>query len=68
MLPNLDDIAPNLTGMTVFSKLDGSQGFHQQSLSPESSKLTTYITPFGRYAYQRVPMGTSLGPVIFHKK
>ena len=65
MLPNLDDIAPKLAGMTVFSELDGSQGFHQLPLSPESSKLTTFITPFGRYTYQRVPMGTSLGPEIF---
>ena len=68
MLPNLDDIAPKLAGMTVFSKLDGSQGFHQLPLNPESSKLTTFITPFGRYAYQKVPMGTSLGPEIFQKK
>ena len=68
MLPNLDDIAPKLAGMTVFLKLDGSHGFHQLPLSPESSKLTTFIMPFGRYAYQRVPMGTSLGPEIFQKK
>ena len=68
MLPNLDDIAPKLAGMTVFSKLDAAQGFFQLPLSSESSELTTFITPFGRYKYQRVPMGTSLGPEIFQKK
>ena len=40
MLPNLDDIAPNLVGSTVYSKLDASSGFHQIPLHPDSSRLT----------------------------
>ena len=68
MLPNLDDISPKLAGMTVFSKLDGSNCFFQLPLDPRSSKLTTFITPFGRYAYKSVPMGISLAPEICQKK
>ena len=68
MLPNLDDISPKLAGMTVFSKVDGSNCFFQLPLDPRNSKLTRFITPFGRYAYKRVPMGISLTPEICQKK
>ena len=68
MLKNLDDISPKLVGMTVFSKLDASNGFFQIPLDEESSKLTTFITPLGRFCYRRVPMGANLSPEIFQKK
>ena len=68
MLPNLDDIKPKLHGATVFSKLDASGGFHQLPLDPESCHLTTFITPFGRYCFQRVPFGITSAPEIFQRK
>ena len=68
MLPNLDDIAPKLVGAKYFSVVDASSGFYQIPLSRESSLLTTFITPYGRYAYNRVPMGISLGPECFQTK
>jgi hypothetical protein len=68
MLPNLDDIAPQLDGAKFFTTLDASSGFFQIPLSEESSLLTTFITPFGRYAFRRVPMGISLGPEVFQTK
>lgn len=42
MLPNLDDIAPKLAGMTVFSGLVASRGFFQLPLDPDLSKLMSY--------------------------
>ena len=68
MLPNLDDIAPKLAGSKFFTTLDASSGFYQVPLSQESSRVTTFITPFGRYAFNRVPMGISLGPEAFQQK
>ena len=68
MLPNLDDIAPKLAGSKFFTTLDASSGFYQIPLSQESSRVTTFITPFGRYAFNRVPMGISLGPEAFQQK
>ena len=50
MLPNLDDISPKLAGTDCdksISKLDGSNGFYQFLFDTWSSKLTTFITPFG---------------------
>ena len=68
MLPNLDDIAPRMAGSSVFSTLDASSGFFQIPLEENSMKLTAFITPFGRYCFQRLPMGISLGPEVFQTK
>ena len=68
MLPNLDDIAPNLAGAKYFSALDASGGYYQIPLDEESSMLTTFITPIGRYRFNRIPMGISCAPEIFQKK
>ena len=43
----------------VFAKLDATQGYHQIPLEEESSKLTTFLLPSGRFRYLRAPMGLS---------
>lgn len=37
-------------------------------LHEDSQKLTTFITPFGRYCYKRLPFEISSGPEIFHRE
>ena len=34
----------------------------------ESSKLTTFDTPFGRYRWKRIPFGISVASEIFEKR
>ena len=41
------------------SKLDVNSSFWQIKLEEESKLLTTFITPFGRYAFNRLPMRLS---------
>ena len=41
----------------VFSSLDASCGYWQLGLHEDSSILTTFITPFGRYWFLRLPFG-----------
>lgn len=41
----------------VFIKLDAVQGYHQIPLSPDSSDLTTFLLPEGKFKYLRAPMG-----------
>ena len=43
----------------VFAKLDATQGYHQVPLENESSKLTTFLLPSGRFRFLRAPMGLS---------
>ena len=68
MLPSLDDIAPKMVGATVFFTLAAFSGFFQVPIHTESMPLTTFITPCGRYCFERVPMGISLGPEVFQTK
>ena len=44
---------------TVFAKLDASSGYFQIKLDEESSLLTTFLLPEGKFRYTRAPMGLS---------
>ena len=56
-LPSWEDIASRLTGAKYFSKQDVNKGNWQITLDEESSMLTTFNTPFGRYRFLRMPFG-----------
>ncbi|KAL7867549.1 hypothetical protein SRHO_G00089330 [Serrasalmus rhombeus] len=66
-LPSVEHTLGQLAGARVFSKLDANSGFWQIPLSKESSLLTTFITPFGRYCYNRLCFGISSAPEHFQK-
>lgn len=68
MLPTLEDIAPKLSRATVFSTVDEVSGFWQISLDASSMKLTTFITPVGRFCFRRLPFGITSAPEIFQQK
>ena len=67
-LPKVDDILAQLTGSQVFSKLDANSGFWQVPLTESSKLLTTFITPFGRYCFNKLPFGISSAPEVFQKR
>ena len=58
----LDDVLAQLSRATVFSKLDANSGFWQIPLDPSSRHLTTFLTPFGRYHFNKMPFGISSAP------
>jgi len=47
------------------STVDIRQAFWMLKLDKESSMITTFETPFGRYRWLRLAMGLSLSPEIF---
>lgn len=51
VLPTVKEILPRSAGSRVFTSLDAASGFYQIPLHKDSQKLTTFITPFGRYAF-----------------
>ena len=51
ILPSVNHVLAQIGDAKFFSKLDANSGFCQIELSPDSSKLTTFITPFGRYKF-----------------
>jgi hypothetical protein len=48
-LPTGEEVTTLLAGAKKFTVCDAKDGFHQIQLDEESSYLTTFNTPFGRY-------------------
>ena len=67
-LPVLNDILPELTKATRFSICDLKDGYLHCALNDESSKLTTFATPWGRYRWKRLPFGLKVSSEIFQKR
>ncbi|KAF6032751.1 hypothetical protein EB796_008938 [Bugula neritina] len=40
-----------------FTVLDANSGFYQIPLSPKAKLLTTFLSPFSRFAFNRLPFG-----------
>ena len=67
-LPAIDQTLAQLAGAKVFSKLDANSGFWQIPLSQDSIPLTTFITPFGRFCFHRLPFGITSAPEHFQRR
>ena len=68
VMPTLDEILPRLSNAKVFSVLDAKDGFYHVKLDEESSFLTTFNTPFGRYRWLRMPQGISSAPEEYQRR
>ena len=66
-MPSVDESLAKLGNSKIFSKLDANSGFWQIPLDEESRLLTTFVTPFGRYCFNRLPLGISSAPDIFQR-
>ena len=66
-MPSVDESLAKLGNSRLFSKLDANSGFWQIPLDEESRLLTTFVTPFGRYCFNRLPFGISSAPEIFQR-
>ena len=66
-LPSVDFTLGKLSKSKVFSKIDANSAFWQRKLSESSRLLTTFITPWGRFCFNRLPYGISTGSEQFQK-
>ena len=56
-----------LHGAKYFSVLDANAGYCQLPLDEESSYLTTFSTPLGRYRWLRLPFGIKSAPELYQR-
>ena len=57
-LPNMEDTIQKLGGgYRYFSKLDLKSGFYQIPINDNDKEKTAFITPFGLYQFNVLPMG-----------
>ena len=64
-MPSVDENLAKLGDSKIFSKLDANSGFWQIDLDDESKFLTTFVTPFGRFCFNRLPFGISAAPTHY---
>ena len=67
-LPNIKDVLHKLEKFTYGTTLDLNMGYYHIELDVESQKLCAIILPWGKYEYQRLPMGLCNSPDIFQEK
>ena len=67
-LPKIVETLQELEGFTYASQLDLNMGYYTIRLDPDSSKICTIVLPWGKYSYQRLPMGVAGLPGIFQEK
>ena len=56
-LPNIGDFSSQVSGSTVFSKLDLQKGYYQVPVEQRDIQKTAIITPFGMFEFLRMPFG-----------
>ena len=67
-LPNMEDTIRKLGhGYNYFSKLDLKSGFYQIPIHQTDKEKTAFVTPFGLYQFNVLPMGLKNSPPTFQK-
>jgi hypothetical protein len=66
-LPTLEEVTAKLSNAKFFTKLDARSGYWQIKLDQESSMLTTFNTPFGRFRFLRMPFGIHSAQDVFQR-
>lgn len=65
-IPTIDDVLSELSGNTVFTKLDLTMGFHQLELKEGISReVTTFTTHAGLFRYKRLMFGICSAPELY---
>ena len=66
-LPFQDEILNEVAGHERNIVCDGYSGYFQIRIAKEDQKKTTFITPWGCYAYRVMPFGLTNAPATFQR-
>ncbi|GBN10193.1 Transposon Ty3-I Gag-Pol polyprotein [Araneus ventricosus] len=67
-MTSVDYTLTEFNSAKIFSVIDAYSGFWQIMLHPESSVLTTFITPYDLFKFQLLLFGISSAPEVFQKR
>lgn len=64
-IPFIDEILDEVAGHEMYSFCDGYRGYHQVAMDLADALKTTFVTPWGTFAYRVMPFGLSTAPATF---
>ena len=64
----LDDILPKLLKAIIVSMGDATSGYWHVPLDLQSSLLTTFNTPWGKFRWLRLPFGIKIASDVFQER
>jgi len=64
-IPKISTTLQELECFTYVTALDLNMGYYTIRLDPQAAKMLTIIFPWGKYSYQRIPMGYAGSADIF---
>ena len=67
-IPKIQDLLLKLGGFQWATTLDLNMGYYHIEICPASRKYCTIVLPWGKYEYQKLPMGLCNSPDIFQEK
>jgi hypothetical protein len=67
-IPKIQDLLLRLEGFTYGALLDLNMGYYHIKLDDASKEMCTITTQWGKYKYQRLPMGLYNSADIFQEK
>jgi hypothetical protein len=65
--PFVDQIVDDCAGSEIFSLMDGFSGYNQINIAPEDQHKTTFICPWGTFAYRKLPFGLKNAGATFQR-
>ena len=66
-LPKIEDLFTTLSGARVFSQMDLAKAYYQVGMTERAKKISAFVTPFGTFQFERMPMGMKNSPQTFSR-
>ena len=66
-LPFIDQMLERLVGHDFYYFLDDYSGYNQIAIAPEDQEKTTFMCPYGTFAFRRMSFGLCNAPAIFQR-
>ncbi|GJR38135.1 reverse transcriptase domain-containing protein [Tanacetum coccineum] len=63
----IDQMLERLAGHEYYCFLDGFSGYFQIPITPEDQEKTTFTSPYGTFAYKRIPFGLCNALITFQR-
>ena len=66
-MPRPEELVDRMGHAQFITTLDMTKCFYQVPMNPNDSEKTAFVTPLGKFEFQRTPFGLKNSPAIFQR-